>query len=59
MGDFISGNNASGVSVIGFNFLATKRVQICLGALLPNPGTANKPGIVFELNLLGFNDGDH
>ena len=59
MGDFISGNNASSVSVIGFNFLATKRVQICLGALLPNPGTANKPGVVFELNLLGFNDGDH
>ncbi len=59
MGDFVSGNNASSVSVIGFNFLANKRVQLCLGALLPNPGTANKPGVVFELNLLGSNDSSH
>ena len=54
MGDFISGNNYTSVSVVGFNYLATKRVQICLGALLPNPGTSNRPGVVFELNLLGY-----
>ena len=54
MGDFISGNNYTSVSVLGFNYLATKRVQICLGALLPNPGTSNRPGVVFELNLLGY-----
>ena len=56
MGDFISGTNATSVSVLGINFLATKRVQLCLGGLLPNPGSGNRPGVVFELNLLGFND---
>jgi hypothetical protein len=60
MGDFISGTNATSVSVVGINFLATKRVQLCLGALLPNPNSQNKAGLVFELNLLGFDDGsDH
>ena len=60
MGDFISGTNATSVSVLGLNFLATKRVQLCLGGLLPNPSSGNKPGLVFELNLLGFNDSpDH
>ena len=57
MGDFVSGTNATSVSVLGLNFLATKRVQLCLGGLLPNPGSGNKPGVVFELNLLGFDDG--
>lgn len=57
MGDFISGTNATSVSILGINFLATGRVQLCLGGLLPNPGNGNKPGIVFELNLLGFDDG--
>ncbi|MEZ0540731.1 hypothetical protein [Fibrella arboris] len=57
MGDFISGTNATGASVFGVNFLASKRVQLCLGGLLPNPGSGNKAGIVFELNLLGFDDG--
>ena len=56
MGDFISGSNATAVSVAGFNFLATKRLQLCLGALIPNPGSGNPAGVVFELNLLGFDD---
>ena len=56
MGDFISGNNATAVSVIGFNYLLTKRVQLCLGGMIPNPGSPNKAGVVFELNLLGFDD---
>jgi hypothetical protein len=56
MGDWVSGNNAAAVGVVGFNFLATKRIQLCLGALLPNPNSSNKPGVVFELNLLGFDD---
>jgi hypothetical protein len=56
MGDFISGNNATSVSVLGFNFLATNRLQLCLGALVPNPGSGNPAGVVFELNLLGFDD---
>ncbi|AQG80275.1 hypothetical protein [Spirosoma montaniterrae] len=57
MGDFISGNNATSVSVLGVNFLATKRIQLCLGGLIPNPNSGNKPGVVFELNILGFDDG--
>jgi len=57
MGDFVSGSHAAAVSVLGFNYLASKRVQLCLGALLPNPGTRNSPGVVFELNLLGYDDG--
>jgi hypothetical protein len=56
MGDFISGNNATAVSVLGFNFLATKRIQLCLGALVPNPRSGNQSGAVFELNILGFDD---
>ncbi len=57
MGDFVSGNNATSVSVLGVNFLASRRVQLCLGSLLPNPRSGNQPGVVFELNLLGFDDG--
>lgn len=57
MGDFISGTNATSVSVLGVNFLASRRVQLCLGGLLPNPRSGNAPGVVFELNLLGFDDG--
>ena len=58
MGDFISGRNATSVSVLGINYLATKRLQLCLGALLPNPGSRNRAGVVFELNLLGYDDED-
>ena len=54
MGDFISGRNATSVSVLGINYLATQRLQLCLGALLPNPGTRNPAGVVIEINLLGY-----
>ncbi|WP_097124375.1 hypothetical protein [Spirosoma fluviale] len=57
MGDFVSGTNATNVSIIDLNFLATKRLQLCLGGMLPNPNSGNNSGIVFELNLLGFDDG--
>ena len=56
MGDVITGTNANAVSVLGFNYLATKRVQLCLGAMLPNPRSQNSAGVVFELNLLGYDD---
>jgi hypothetical protein len=55
MGDFISGSNYASVSVLGINYLVTKRVQLCLGGMVPNPGSGNRPGLVFELNLLGYN----
>lgn len=40
------------------NSQASRRVQLCLGGLVPNPGSGNKPGVVAELTLLGFNDGE-
>lgn len=58
MGDFISGRHTAAVSVLGFNYLASNRVQLCLGALVPNPSTRNSAGAVFELNLLGWTDAD-
>ncbi|GAA4010260.1 hypothetical protein GCM10022408_23120 [Hymenobacter fastidiosus] len=58
MGDFVSGRNATSVSVLGINYLATRRVQLCLGVLLPNPGSQNRAGVVFELNLLGYDAED-
>lgn len=54
MGDIISGRNATGVSVWGINYALTKRVQLCLGGLLPNPGSNNSAGAVFEINILGY-----
>ncbi len=56
MGDFISGRNATGVSVLGINYSISKRVQICLGGMIPNPGSNNKPGVAFELNLLSYDN---
>ncbi|TAG01671.1 MAG: hypothetical protein EAZ44_08095, partial [Cytophagia bacterium] len=56
MGDFISGNNSQGVSVIGLMVPASKKVQFCLGAIVPNINNKQgNYGIVFELNLLGWN----
>jgi hypothetical protein len=54
MGDFISGDHASAVSVIGGMFNAGRRVQLCAGALIANPDSEAKDGIVLELNLLGW-----
>ncbi len=57
MADIISGRNA-GVSVWGLNYSLTKRLQLCLGGLLPNPGSNNAAGVVFEINILGY-DANH
>ena len=54
MGDFISGNNDSAVSVFGFMKTVSKRVQICAGYMIPNPETPKPHGIVLELNLIGW-----
>lgn len=55
MGDFISGNNSQGMSVIGLMVPASKRLQFCLGAIVPNINNKQGSyGIVFELNLLGW-----
>jgi hypothetical protein len=54
MGDFISGRNATSVSVLGINYALTKRLQLCLGGLVPNPSSENQAGMVLEVNILGF-----
>jgi hypothetical protein len=40
----------------GFNYLLTQRAQLCLSTMLPNPRSGNSARIVFELNLLGYDD---
>jgi len=54
MGDFISGTHSLGASVWGLTYNVSSRFQICLGGSLPNPGSTNKPAMVIELNILGF-----
>ena len=58
MGDYVSGNNTSSGAVLGFNYNLTSKIQLCLGGLLATPDNKYKPGVVFELNLLGY-DLDH
>jgi hypothetical protein len=59
MGDFISGTHSLGTSVWGVTYNVTNRFQLCLGGLIPNPGSVNKPGIVLEINILGFDTDGH
>ena len=54
MGDFISGDNDSAVSVFGIMKTISKRVQLCAGYMVPNPNTPKPSGVVLELNILGW-----
>jgi hypothetical protein len=54
MGDWLSGRNDAGAGVFGLMFWPGKRLQFCAGALLPNPQTPKPPGLVLELNVLGW-----
>jgi hypothetical protein len=63
MGDYISGNHSNGVSVIGAMYNASKRLQLCIGALVSNRANAQFQadfgnryidGIVLEINVLGW-----
>lgn len=54
VGDFTSGTHAASGTVLGFTWLAGKRVQTNLGAVLPNPASGNRPGLAVGLNLVGF-----
>lgn len=51
MGDWISGRNDASVAVIGSMYNVAKRVQLCAGWQVPNPGTLKPPGLVLEVNL--------
>jgi hypothetical protein len=54
MGDWLSGRNDAAAGVFGLMFWPGKRLQFCAGALIPNPGTPKPPGLVLELNVLGW-----
>ena len=54
MGDWVSGNNDASVTVIGGTYDLSKRVQLCLGWQIPNPNSLKPAGLVFELNVLGW-----
>jgi len=55
MGDWVSGRNDAAVSVIGGMYNVTKRFQLCAGWQIPNPNTPKPSGMVFEINLMGWN----
>jgi hypothetical protein len=55
MGDFISGRNENSVLVMGFMYNLNKRMQLCLGYMMPNPNSVKSQGIVFEFNWYGWN----
>lgn len=59
MGDFISGNNESGVLVPGIMYNVSNRVQLCLGYMLPNPNNPKNQAVVFEFNWYGWNYKGH
>ena len=54
MGDWLSGNNDAAAGVFGGMYNLTKRIQLCSGLLVPNPNTPKPMGVVFEINLLGW-----
>ncbi len=54
MGDFVSGRTKGSVSVLGGYYNVTPHFQVCLGGLLPNPGSKERPGAVLEINLFNF-----
>lgn len=56
MGDYISGTNQESVAVIGVNYYITPRFQLCLGGIVASPGSGNEGGVVFEVNLLTYDD---
>ncbi len=55
MGDFISGNNESSVLVSGLMYNVNKKIQLCMGYMIPNPNSIKRQGLVFEFNWYGWN----
>lgn len=52
MGDWITGNNAIGVAVVGAVFYMPRKWQLSFGAQLPSPESHNDYGMVFEITKL-------
>ncbi len=52
MGDWMTGNNAVGVAVVGAVFYMSRQWQLSFGAQLPSPESHNDYGMVFEITKL-------
>lgn len=55
MGDFVSGQNKKSVSTFGGVYNVSRRVQICIAALLAFPNEKLTQGVVLELNWYTYN----
>ncbi|NOS91956.1 MAG: hypothetical protein HOP30_08540 [Cyclobacteriaceae bacterium] len=54
MGDFVSGQNKKSVSTIGGVYNISKRLQLCMAALLAYPNENLSKGAVIEINWYGY-----
>ncbi len=54
MGDFISGQNKKSVSTVGGVYNVSKRLQLCVAALLAYPNQELSKGAVIEINWYGY-----
>ncbi len=54
MGDWISGSTKNSAAVLGGMLDVANGVQLCLGYLIPNPGSREGRGVVVEINLFNF-----
>jgi hypothetical protein len=55
MGDFVSGQNKKSVSTFGGVYNVSKRLQLCVAALLAYPNQNLSKGAVIEINWYGYN----
>jgi hypothetical protein len=54
MADVITGDHTAAAAVLGGMVTVSKRLQLCAGYLVPVEGSAAQPGLVLEVNVLGF-----
>jgi hypothetical protein len=54
MGDFISGQNKKSVSTVGGVYNVSKRLQLCVAALVAYPNEELSKGAVIEINWYGY-----
>lgn len=54
MSDWVSGDTQNSVSVVGGMVDIGKGLQVCVGYLIPNPGSPENHGLVLELNIFNF-----
>ncbi len=59
MGDFISGRHKKAQTTIGGLYTLNPRVQLCMAALIDYPHGQTNHGVVFEVNIFGWNIEPH